>query len=551
MGRLSRAAALASLCAASCSLVSPSEDSLERKDDCPPGAKRCSGQCVGTDQPVTGCGSLSCDPCALAGAEAICVAGACRVGACAPGRGDCDGAPANGCETTLATDLEHCGTCGHSCTLSGTLSECASGKCVVAGCTAGHADCNGTALDGCEVDVQSDPQNCGACGAACSLPSAVPACSDGACGVGACVTGRGNCDGKVLNGCEADLASDPEHCGACAAPCAPNHGKGTCSVGVCELTGCDTGWADCDGMASNGCEVDLANSSASCGSCGAAVATGQVCRSGVPTANDPALLAWLDQQDGGWCNDQFTKFMNLCGTKSLCPWDSGTEYPGGVMFCCDPKLMKLYPEGLAFDVGFHWDGVSGGVILDAGGDCDQKRVGCNIEKGPKLVCRGPMTATAISMQLTLPGRMLVSYRVSATAGELWVNGVLVGTSTGSGTAPELITKCGPGFNLGQRISYWWEGAPPGAWLRFAPFFFHLKDKMPAAGSWSLTETVQKTSRSVMLFDSTQVSGDAWTDLVSGQVGLVCGGKAEAEKQGAAPVPCGGKRWVADVAAGCL
>lgn len=46
--------------------------------------------------------------------------------ACATGTGDCDGNPANGCETDLRASAEHCGKCGRKCggTATCTQSEC-------------------------------------------------------------------------------------------------------------------------------------------------------------------------------------------------------------------------------------------------------------------------------------------------------------------------------------------------------------------------------------------------------------------------------------------
>lgn len=45
------------------------------------------------------------------------------------------------------------------------------------------------------------------------------ACQANACGIGACNTGFGNCDGIVANGCERNLNTAIEHCGACNNTC--------------------------------------------------------------------------------------------------------------------------------------------------------------------------------------------------------------------------------------------------------------------------------------------------------------------------------------------
>jgi hypothetical protein len=57
----------------------------------------------------------------------------------------------------------------------------------------------------------------------CSLPHAVPACVGGACAVTSCDPGYGDCDGISANGCEANLATDPNNCGTCHNFCASRH----------------------------------------------------------------------------------------------------------------------------------------------------------------------------------------------------------------------------------------------------------------------------------------------------------------------------------------
>ncbi len=53
--------------------------------------------------------------CTAAFGSAGCRAGECRLLACVPTRGSCDGDPENGCETDLLTSDEHCGACGDRC----------------------------------------------------------------------------------------------------------------------------------------------------------------------------------------------------------------------------------------------------------------------------------------------------------------------------------------------------------------------------------------------------------------------------------------------------
>lgn len=58
---------------------------------------------------------------------AACVLGICG-GRCAADRAECDGDPANGCETDIARDRFHCGGCGSRCEAG---AGCAAGRCVL------------------------------------------------------------------------------------------------------------------------------------------------------------------------------------------------------------------------------------------------------------------------------------------------------------------------------------------------------------------------------------------------------------------------------------
>jgi hypothetical protein len=97
-------------------------------------------------------------------------------------------------------------------------------------------DCNLQAADGCETNLSTSVTNCGACGNACILPHASAACTGGACVVGECDSGFGNCNGSVADGCEANLLTSRTNCGACGVVCPTNF---ACVDGVCEqITSC-------------------------------------------------------------------------------------------------------------------------------------------------------------------------------------------------------------------------------------------------------------------------------------------------------------------------
>ena len=75
------------------------------------------------------------------------------------------------CTVNLDIDPNNCGACGHTCEFPegaieprGSLA-CSGGKCFLQ-CEGEFGDCNGLLEDGCEASL-TDPANCGACGNAC------------------------------------------------------------------------------------------------------------------------------------------------------------------------------------------------------------------------------------------------------------------------------------------------------------------------------------------------------------------------------------------------
>ncbi len=293
---------------------------------CGAGLTNCSGSCVDLTTDLQHCGSCT-GACALAQvATNACASSACVVGACATGFGNCDGNAANGCETaTRSSDVNNCGGCGIRCSYANAAASCTTGTCGMGICAAGFANCDGSAINGCEVNTKSDNGNCGACGAVCpdgkvcsagvctttcgtgftncsgscadlttdakhcgtcatvcALPNtSVNACGNG-CVVGACAPGYGNCDGNAANGCEtATLSTDVNNCGGCGVKCNfPNAGS-SCAGGTCAMGPCAPGFADCDGNAANGCEVDTRSDNGNCAACATTCPGGKVCSGGM------------------------------------------------------------------------------------------------------------------------------------------------------------------------------------------------------------------------------------------------------------------------------
>jgi hypothetical protein len=216
--------------------------------------------------------------CSTANATPSCAAGACRL-ACSSGFGDCDGNLGNGCETPTTTSTAHCGGCGRACSLASAAAACTAGRCVIASCNAGTADCNAMPADGCEVALGTSVLHCGACGRACVLANATAACAGGSCTIARCNAGFGDCDGDPSNGCEVDLARTPAHCGRCGVACGAVNGAATCAAGACGVT-CAAAYGNCDGSLSNGCETQLGSANAHCGRCNNACGAGFVCSAG-------------------------------------------------------------------------------------------------------------------------------------------------------------------------------------------------------------------------------------------------------------------------------
>ena len=184
--------------------------------NCQSGEKVCGTTCAALTDPAFGCGAPECSPCAGANvAGFVCKGGACVVDKCADGFADCDHDATNGCEADLGAGT-NCGACGKACPPNTPI--CNAGACVAASdCVAPKQVC-GTAC----VDTNSDPAHCGAqcinCG---TTPNASFICSTGTC-VEKCATGFADCDGVTTNGCE------------CSGGC---NGRACCGLAGCPADG--------------------------------------------------------------------------------------------------------------------------------------------------------------------------------------------------------------------------------------------------------------------------------------------------------------------------
>ena len=121
-------------------------------------------------------------------------------------------------------------------------------------------NCDGTVDE--NYDLNSDPFNCGACNRICDKPNATSFCLNANCEY-SCSSGYGDCDGDSSNGCETQLTT-VNNCGSCGNACSivPN-ATSFCTNSACEFA-CDSGYLDCDGFAENGCEYIIGDQDPIC-----------------------------------------------------------------------------------------------------------------------------------------------------------------------------------------------------------------------------------------------------------------------------------------------
>ncbi len=110
-----------------------------------------------------------------------------------------------------------------------------------------------------------------------------------------------DCDGLVDEGF--NLNTDLSNCGACGNTCAFPNANASCVNGQCQIGSCNTGFADCDGIATNGCETNLLSDVNNCGTCGQSAVDGlqcttDVCINGV-ISHPPLPAGTPCSQDGG------------------------------------------------------------------------------------------------------------------------------------------------------------------------------------------------------------------------------------------------------------
>lgn len=173
-----------------------------------PTGETCNGlddDCDGTtdeEQPSVSCGVGACQrtvSACMAGNVMMCTPGTPTSETCNTIDDDCDGKTDE--DFNLVTNVNHCGECNHACMLDHATPKCALSQCEVDTCEMNWGNCNKMHPDGCESNLLTDVNNCGACDHECMFANASPRCEMGQCKF-TCLTGYIDLDMNPMNGCE-------------------------------------------------------------------------------------------------------------------------------------------------------------------------------------------------------------------------------------------------------------------------------------------------------------------------------------------------------------
>lgn len=206
--------------------------------------------------------------------------------------------------------------------------------------------CTGKTCAGQCVSLDDPLHGCAATSCApCALPhSAAASCSAGACAVASCAAGYADCNQVAADGCEVDLTSTHDHCGTCATACSAAM---VCSQGVCGVT-CGS-LSNCAGSC-----VDETTDPAHCGSCTNAC-----------TAPPQAMATCASSVCGFQCNAGY----HTCG--SACADDTSTASCGGSCTPCQAPqngsaTCASGQCGVACNPGFAVCGAACCAVTDGG-----------------------------------------------------------------------------------------------------------------------------------------------------------------------------------------
>ncbi len=257
---------------------------------CNPGYANCDTSASNGCETNTNTDANNCDSCGNVcpsgpNSSAVCDNGVCGL-ICATGYSNCDNNPANGCEVNTEATPTTAACAARSAARTTPREVCNSGVCTIMPCTSPYLDCDMSAADGCEVNPQTDVNNCGKCGNVCKTANGTPSCVGGVCGILSCNKGYSHCAATGTD-CEDPTGTDIGNCGSCGNACSTTNDTPSCSNGVCSIQ-CATGWGNCDGNIANGCETQL-NTVANCGVCAPMGMPTCTTTNGMPTCNTATM----------------------------------------------------------------------------------------------------------------------------------------------------------------------------------------------------------------------------------------------------------------------
>jgi hypothetical protein len=88
-----------------------------------------------------------------------------------------------------------------------------------------------------------------------SYPNSTTSCTAGVISIN-CKAGFVDADGVITNGCEIDTNTDPKNCGEVGVVAGPfPHAVAACQAGKPIIASCDSGFFDVNGVVGDGCEV--------------------------------------------------------------------------------------------------------------------------------------------------------------------------------------------------------------------------------------------------------------------------------------------------------
>lgn len=259
------------------------------------------------------------------------------------------------CGTPCDTDAD-CAT-GYKCKMAESITGTKAKQCVLStgscGCTdkAARLQSIGKCYVRNELGTCEGTQQCG-------TDKTMGTCSAKTPKAEVCNHEDDNCNGRTDEGI--DMQTDVNNCGQCGIKCTNDHGDTKCEKGKCQPS-CATGFWDCDGDKTNGCEGDLSVLD-TCGRCngGSDCPNGFFCTSGncIKKYSGGHSCDTADDCAGGICTDEGVCCGQACdGPCQSCK--TGT---------CTPVAKDGRPET---------DDACSGFLCDGAGACLTKCQGHN------------------------------------------------------------------------------------------------------------------------------------------------------------------------------